>query len=144
MLLLDSAQPAGHLLDSDVVDVKHDLDGNCHLRQVLWHNLQHLLHYLGVDDIVTKETRSGTSPVMWFMKYFVSFAFFQTKMLNSRRSCCALILCTRWTLTWICLITSHGVVVVHLSRRSANMSGGTDAGNERQAIVAVDNLLAFL
>jgi hypothetical protein len=59
MLLLDGAQPAGHLLDSDVVDVKHDLDGNCHLRQVLWYNLQHLLHYLGVDDIVTEETRSG-------------------------------------------------------------------------------------
>lgn len=68
MLLLDGTQPAGHLLDSDVVDVKHDLDGNSHLRQVLWHNLQHLLHYLGVDDIVSEETRSATSLVMWFIR----------------------------------------------------------------------------
>ncbi|KAG8069566.1 hypothetical protein GUJ93_ZPchr0006g42233 [Zizania palustris] len=55
--LFDSAQPTGHLLNGDVIDVEQSLDGDHHLSEVLWHNLQQFPHHLGIGDVVAEETQ---------------------------------------------------------------------------------------
>lgn len=54
--LLNDAQPVGHLLNDDVVDVEQGLNRYHHLSQVLGHELLHIPHYLVVDDIIAEET----------------------------------------------------------------------------------------
>lgn len=54
--LLNVMQPTGHPFYGDVVDVKQSPDENLHPSYVLWHDLQHLLYYIGIGDAVIKET----------------------------------------------------------------------------------------
>jgi hypothetical protein len=60
--LLNIAQHAGNLLNGYGLDVEECLDGGDHLRELVWHDLQHVAHHLCIGNVVTEESQFNGEP----------------------------------------------------------------------------------